>query len=109
MQERCNSIAKAMELRLSCTNPFRGRGNERTIVQNAILALSDKWLSLDEHNNNCTNEFYSPQISRYLVSDKCWCHVTGPKDECFSNYTATFAIDMVFFSMISHMIWLWHM
>ena len=48
MQERRNSIANALELRLSCTNPFRGRGNGRTIVQNAILALSDKWLSLDE-------------------------------------------------------------
>ena len=41
-------------------------------------------------DNNCTSELYSPQTSRHLVSDKCWCmHITCPKDECFSNFTTT--------------------
>ena len=40
-------------------------------------------------DNNCTNKLCSPWTSRHLVLDKCWCHVTSPKDECFSNFTAT--------------------
>ena len=41
---------------------------------------SDRWA-----DNNCTNELWT---NRHLVSDKCWCHVTCPKEE-FSNFTAT--------------------
>ena len=49
--------------------------------------LSDGWA-----DNNFTNELYSPQTSRHLVSDKCRCHVTCPKDESFSSLTATSAM-----------------
>ena len=46
-------------------------------------------LSDGRADNNFTNELYSLRTSRHLVSDKCSCHVTCPKDECFSNFTAT--------------------
>ena len=32
---------------MTCLTVYRGRQNGRSIVRNAILALSDKWLSLD--------------------------------------------------------------
>ena len=35
--------------------------------------------------------YTSPRTSRHLVLDKRWCHVTCPKDECFSNFTETSA------------------
>ena len=36
-----------MRKRLQKSRPLRGSRNGRPIVRNAILALSDKWLSLD--------------------------------------------------------------
>ena len=42
-------------------------------------------------DNNSTNELYSSRMSRQYRSDKCWCHVTWSKDECFSNFMATSA------------------
>ena len=69
---------------------IRDRRNGYPIVRNVILALLDKWLSFNTRaDNNCTNELYWPRTSTHLVSDKCWCHVTCPKDECFSNFVAT--------------------
>ena len=77
-----------------CRVKCRGSRNERPIVWSTILALSDKWLSLDirpmdEQIIIAQMSFINLGTSTHLVSDKCWCHVTCPKDECFSNFTAT--------------------
>ena len=57
---------------------------------NLVGQVTVTWHSSDGRaDNNCTYELYSLWTSRHLVSDKCWCHITCPKDEWFSNFTAT--------------------
>ena len=45
MQERCNSIANALELRLSCTNPLKWSHHEKPL-QCYVLCIMSQWGTL---------------------------------------------------------------
>ena len=86
VQERCHSSTLAMQ------RSWKGMSYSPKRYFSLVGQVTVTWHSSDGRaDNNCTNKLYSPRTSRHLVSDKCWCHVTCPKYECFSNFTATSA------------------